>query len=426
MKFSALAVSQAKASLLPSFSFSGNSGYRFGLSENPTTGILQSTNFLSTGFSLSAGVTLFNWFSRQHAVKAEQFSEMGDKMTVKKAEDDVEINVSAAYLQVLLANEMLVIAKVQVQQTGSQAEITGKKIALGVLSELDAVQVQLQLMSDSSSLISAEERREKALLQLKALLSLDMTYSFDIEPLPLNEVSASGLDEMEIVNLSRVAFQDMPQAKQVSYQMEAAQIRIKAAKAAKYPTLTLYGSAGSNFVNISSPQNYLFVPQQATGARVNVNGTSYEVVAPSFRPINFGVTPFFRQLYQNFGQSVGLGISIPILNGKSLTVNQKREELNLEQLRLQNENLQQEFKTSVYTIFTEAVAALKKVKLNRSIVEAAAKSMEAAQKRYKLNLLSTQDLLIGHNALLKARMELLLVQYDLLFKKRLLFFYLKR
>jgi ATP-binding cassette subfamily B protein len=104
-RFSALVVSQNRSSQWPSLSFSGNSGYRFGLSENPTTGTLQSSNYFSSGFSLSSGVTLFNWFAKRHSLNASQLTAEADKMGVKKAENDVALNVSAAYLQALLAKE---------------------------------------------------------------------------------------------------------------------------------------------------------------------------------------------------------------------------------------------------------------------------------------------------------------------------------
>ncbi len=116
-RFSALNVSQNHSSQLPSLSFSGNSGYRFGLSENPTTGTLQSSNFFSSGFSLSAGATLFNWFAKQHILKASQLTAEADKMAIRKAENDVALNVSAAYLQALLAKELINTSLLQVQQS---------------------------------------------------------------------------------------------------------------------------------------------------------------------------------------------------------------------------------------------------------------------------------------------------------------------
>ena len=419
-RLSELTVSQAKASLLPSLNFSGNSGYRLGLTENPTTGVLQSSNFFSAGFSLSTGLTLFNWFSRQHTLKAAQFSGKADQAGVHKAQIDIVLNISTAYLQALLAKEMMEMARRQLEQTKGQADLTRRKIAMGVLSELDAAQVQVQILTDSTALLSADENKEKSLLQLKLILNLDPDFGLDVEPLFVKDTTYGALIGDGIARLPDSGASDLPQFRQLTYQMEAAVQRLDAAKAARYPTLSLYGNAGSNFVNLSSAQGYTYIAAQPTGAKVEVNGSSYDVMAPSYTVTNFGVTPFFRQLHKNFGQSIGVSLSIPLFNGKSLTTTQRREEINLYQLKLQNEKLHQEWNTAVATAYFEALAALKQVKLHEAIVAEAGKVWQAAQKRYNVNLLSTQDLLINQTSFQKAQTELLIAQYNLLFKRKLL------
>lgn len=422
-RLNAVNLTAAKAALLPSLNLSGSSGYRFGLSENPTTGILQSSNYFSSGFSLSTGATLFNWFSRRHALKAAQFNEQAGQLAIRKAENDIVLQVSAAYLQALLATEMLGLAALQVQQTAKQAAATRRKITLGVLSELDAAQVQLQLLADSTGLVTAEENKARALLQLKAVLALNPDAPFAIEPLPAPEPSERVAALPELTAVMGSALQGLPELRQLAYQMEAARQRTAVAKAGRYPVLSFYGSAGSNFVNLSSAQEYAYVPEQATGARVHVNGAAYEVVAPSYKVTAMGVTPFFNQLHKNFGQNVGLTISIPLFNGKAAISNQQREEINLLQLTLQHEQLRQDVSVAIYTAYSEVEAAWRKVKLGERTVAEAASVLTAAQKRYNLNLLSTQDLLLNQTALQRAKTELLLHQYDLLFKRKLLAFY---
>ncbi|NJO25825.1 MAG: TolC family protein [Bacteroidia bacterium] len=68
-RFSELTYKQNKAAQLPSLNFSGSIGYRFGRSENPTTGVLEDNNFLSTGMQLQSQVSLFNWFSQKIQLK---------------------------------------------------------------------------------------------------------------------------------------------------------------------------------------------------------------------------------------------------------------------------------------------------------------------------------------------------------------------
>lgn len=422
-RLAALSLSHLTASRWPSLNFSGNSGYRFGLSENPTTGTYQTINFLSAGFSLTTNVALFNWFSKQHTIKASQDDLAAEGMAMERAANDVVLNVQAAYLQALLTKEMIGVATAQIQQTKAQSDVIKKKISAGILSDGDAAQIQLQLLIDSAALLSAKDVNEKSLLQLKAVLALDASISINVEPITLDLVDSEHVAIRTPEKIYTSASANLPQMQQINFQIDGSIWRLKAAKAVRLPTFSLYGSIGSNFVNIPSAQKFVYVPQEATGAKVQVGGVSYEVVAPSYQATSFGVTPFFRQFQTNFGQNIGISLSLPIFNGKTLATALKREDINGQQLALQRDKLLQELKTAIYTAYSEAVAAVQKMKLGEKIVAEAVKVFEAAQKRYNLNLLSTQDLLIAQTNLEKSKTDLVLVKYELLFKLKLLEFY---
>ncbi len=424
-RLSALSVEQGKGSLWPSLNFSGSGGYRFGLSENPTTGILQSSNFFSTGFSLSSSVTLFNWFAKQHSLKATKAAAEADAMGSRKAEEDVTLAVSAAYFQALLSKEIISTAFIQVQQSSAQAEVTGKKVSAGVLSELDLAQIRQQQLGDSLALLAAQETYEKTLLQLKAVIALDAQTSIELSSLPVDNTASTSLLALTPEGLFAAAIKNLPQAKSLLLQAEAADERIKAAKAMRYPTLSLYGTAGSNFVNIPSAQAFTYIPQQPTGAKVQVAGVSYDVLAPSYSVSSYGITPFFRQMRKNFGQNIGLSISLPILNGRTFVLNQKRELLNQAQIKLQTDRFLQETKIAIYAAYSEATSACKKTGFSERLLTEAVIVFEGAKKRYALNLLSTQDLLIAQNNLQKVRTEAVLAHYDFAFKLKLLEFYHK-
>ena len=152
-QFSSLNLKQSKASQLPSFNFSGSAGNSFGLSENPTTGILENNSFFNTGAQLQAQVSLFNWFSKRNANEASRLTYEADIQQTQKIKNDIALNVAVAYLQVLLAREQITLSKIQVQQTSSQLESTQKQVEAGKLPELNAAQLEAQLANDSSSLI---------------------------------------------------------------------------------------------------------------------------------------------------------------------------------------------------------------------------------------------------------------------------------
>lgn len=423
-RLATITVEQSKFSFWPSLSFSGSSGYRFGLSENPTTGTMQSNNFFSTGFSLSGGLILFNWFEKHHQLKAALISLEADDLGIQKMRNDITMIVSASYLQALLANEMIKVAIVQVQQSVTQTEATEKKAKLGLMTQLDIAQVRQQQLSDSIFLLNAEAAYEKALLQLKAVLALDAGFILKIQEFPLTDEASVSILEVTPEKLFASAVHKQPQVKGIQLQTEAKKERIKALKTARYPIFSLYGSTGSSFIDIPSAQAYTYFPSQPTGAKVKVNGVSYDVMAPTYSVSSYGVTPFFQQVHKNLGQNFGISISIPILNGKTSFVNQKREEINLMQLKLQAQKIYQELKTIFFSAYFDTELALKKRELSKKALNQALKIYEATQKIYSLNLLSTQDLLIANNNFVKAKVELFVAEYELALRIKALEFYL--
>src|SRR6476659_4333998 len=118
-RLSKLTLSQYELSRYPTANFQGNVGYRFGLSENPTTGVLENKRFLSSGYQLSSNVSLFNWFSKKYDIEAARLSNEADRAQIKKVQDDIAWNVAVAYLQALMSREQANITNIQVQQTSA-------------------------------------------------------------------------------------------------------------------------------------------------------------------------------------------------------------------------------------------------------------------------------------------------------------------
>ncbi|MFM1857971.1 MAG: hypothetical protein RLZ05_1031, partial [Bacteroidota bacterium] len=172
-RFSELNFTQSKASQLPTLSLGGNSGFRLGRSENPTTGVLEDNNFFNLGMQMQSGVSLFNWFALKNNRESSRLTWEADKAQTRKVMDDISLNVAVSYLQTLLAREQVKVAQVQVEQVRAQLRDTRKRVDAGILPELNAAELEAQLARDSASLITATTSAQQLLLQLKALLNLD-------------------------------------------------------------------------------------------------------------------------------------------------------------------------------------------------------------------------------------------------------------
>ena len=215
-QFSALDLKQSKASQLPSFNLSTSAGYSFGLSENPTTGILQNNNFFNSGTQLQAQITLFNWFGKRRINEANRLTYDADLQQTEKIKDDIALNVAVAYLQILLAREQTNISRIQLEQTRAQVENTRKQVQAGKLPELNAAQIEAQLATDSSLLITSEASAQQFVLQLKALLNLDAGAPFDVETPPVDKIPVESLAELQPEYVYNSAMINLPNKKRTN------------------------------------------------------------------------------------------------------------------------------------------------------------------------------------------------------------------
>jgi outer membrane protein len=144
------------------------------------------------------------------------------------------------------------------------------------------------------------------------------------------------------------------------------------------------------------------------------------VFAPSFIQTGERLTPFGDQLNTNLSESIGIGLSIPIFNGKSARANWERTKLQVRQWELTKELDNQTLKQNIYKAYNDATSSMQLYNADRKSVQTSAKSYEYAQKRYDLNLLSTFDLLNSQNNYMRAQIQALYSQYDYVFKMKLL------
>lgn len=388
-RFSVVQLRQDRMSQLPFSNLQASSGYSFGLSENPTTGTLQSQNFFNTQVGLSANATLFNWFAKKYRVEADNLTVEADQAQVKKVQDDVALNVAVGYLQALLAKQQVNIASLQVQQTALQLDITRKKVNAGILPELNASQLEAQLAADSSNLVSVQGNAQQLLLQLKAVLNLDAAAPFDIETPPVELIPVENLSDLQPDVVYNLALVNLPQQKVNDLRIQSAQKMVLAARGNRYPTISAFGGLNSRYADIK----------------------------------RFQTPPFFKQLHKNFGQDFGIGLSVPILNGGSLQANIQRSRLNVRQLQLQKESADQTLKQDIYRAYTDALTSMQKFNASKRAVEAAGKAYNFAQKRYDVNLLPTFELINAQNNLQKATQDMLIAQFDYVFRMKLLEFY---
>ncbi len=423
-RVAALMLKQSKFNQIPTASFSSGVGVQFGRSIDPTSNQFTTTQFLSQNFSLQGGAEIFNFGRLRNAAAAAGFSAQAALTDVARAQNDISLNVASYYLQVLAAKQQIDISEIQLQQTMAQLEDTKKRVEAGALPELNQAELESQLATDSSNLITAKSTFQQNVLFLKALLNIDAASPFEVDTPPVEQIPVESFADLQPDVVYELASGSQPLQKEDSLKILAQQKSILSSKASMYPSLSGFYSLGSAFNNQAQEVIGSTIINNPPIGKVNVGGTDYNVVSnQAFVENTYGKTKYFNQLNHNFNQAVGLSISIPIFNNGTARNNYQRSKLSLESLQLQKQQDDQTLKSNIYTAYSNSVAAFEKYNASIKSVMAAQKTYDFASERYKVGLLSTFELITDQNNLLTAKLQLLANHYDYVFKMKVLEFY---
>lgn len=427
-RITALSVKLQQAGQYPTLSFSSSGGYNFGRSINPVTNQFATNRTFFNNYQLQSGVNLFNWFSQRYAVEASKLDYRAANAAIDKARNDIALNVAVAYLQTLLAYEQIEISNVQIQQTLSQLDAVQKRVKAGALPELNSMEVQAQLARDSAAYIGAQSTYQQNLIQLKALLSLDMATPFDIAKPDVSNIPVESLADLQPAYVYQMALKNLPQQRVNQFRYQSALKNIQVARASMYPTISAFAAAGTTYVPNYPDRSKLtvtplagydtlnFVVESSPGQYQPVLGPKVLTFMPDAR--------FGRQVFDiNLGQRVGLNLSVPIFNGRQLRTTWERSKLNAESIKLQLDQDNLTLQADIYNAYTTAVNAQQRYLAAIKAVEASQRASDFSQKRYDAGLLSVFELITNQNNLTRAKLDAATAQYEFVFRMKLLEFY---
>ena len=406
-------------------------GLNYGRSIDPTNNIYVNQQGLSQVYSLQVGITLFNWFALRRARESNKFSYDAQLVNIDKVKNDVTLNVAAAYLQALLSKQQVTLARTKLFLTKHQLENTRALVDAGSVPELNAAELEVQFATDTAAVITAQETYDINNLQLKAILNLDAAAPFDLDTPPVETIPVEPIASLQPDVVYSIAVGTFPQQKMNDLRIDAAEKNVEYSHARLYPTLSAYGTLGTNFFNDLRNVQVVGTGYRSTSAYAYnpITNSQDTVFGPTAKRV-YNSQPFYKawtgygdQVSNNFGQQVGLQLNVPIFNGLSARTFNKKAQLNVSSAKLTKESDLLNLKQGIYQAYYNAVASLEKFEANKKSVKVAERSFDLATKRYDIGMLNTIDYLVNQNSLFTARINVLIAQYDFVFRMKVLEYY---
>lgn len=398
-------ITTAKGNKLPGISASASQNFSFGSGFDAAANTRVSADRRSNSFNINGQMTLFDGFSIKNGIIQSETSFEASKLDLEKMKNDISLNIVNSYLNVLFSKENLKIAQAQVLISEQQLVRTKDLVTAGIQPEGNLLEVEATKVTDENSVVTAENNLALSLLELSQLLQIPNS-GFDVEDIPIN-INSVALMYNNTEEIFAKAVANQPEIKSAELAVQNSETGIKIAKADYSPSLSL--SAGMNTVynHRQGQEDDFFIPDVS-----NPGGPDILVA-----------NGFFDQLDNNFGQFVGLNLSIPIFNRGQVKANVNRAIINEEISKVNLNDTKRALREAIERAYINARATLKEYEAASKSVKAQEQSFTFAQERYNLGATNSFDFEQVRNRLVNAQSDLIRAKYNYVFRTKLLEFY---
>lgn len=377
----------AKQDYLPSVSGNIGNNANFGQSRDVFGNVRRNDNY-SNNASVGANISLYNGGRIKKTVEKSQFELDALSYDLETQKNSIALQIAQQYLQILLNKEIYKIAQSSVENAEKLLKRAKITTEVGTTPLSLQYEAQANLAREKQRLQTSKIDIDRSLFALAQLLQVKDYQSFDIENINVPSQISESMVSLE--RILEIAYESQPQIKSASTKIAVAQKQTEIAKTNFLPSVSATAGIGSSYFNLLHNQN------------------------------NLGL---FEQYKNNFGQQLGVNVSIPIFN-KGIT------KLQIEQAKV-NEKIaenalqiqKQEIKQSIQRAYFDSMAnyqnylsALESEKSNKLAFEFAQKSYEAGRTTiYDYNM-SRVNYITSQSTLMQAK-------YNYLFSLKVLDFY---
>jgi outer membrane protein len=407
---------QNKAAAIPTLNGQANHTYNFGRRIDPFTNQFATNRVLSQNFSLSSSVNLFSGLSNTQTILGSELALIASKYQNGQLVNDVSLQVSNAFLQIILADELLSIAESQLNNSRIQRDRATLLFEAGRTARGDLLQSEAQFANDELNVITARNRVDLAKLTLAQLIGLEDASDFDVErpDLSKQEMSMPPYNERDLFT---VALTNQPGILGAGYSVRSAEKNVQAARGAYFPSLSAFGGIGTGYSELARQITGFTTETQNLGTFMG-QPIDIEVQVPLTE-----LTPFRDQMDQNFNRTFGFSLNIPLFNGLRSRNQVSLQKIALENARLQEQISKNQLRRDIQTAFFDARAAFERYNATLKSVQAFEESFSYMQDRFDAGVVNMLEYNTVKNQLLAAQSNLAQARYEFILRVKVLDFY---
>ncbi|MCW3805846.1 TolC family protein [Plebeiibacterium marinum] len=381
---------QSKLNRLPSMSVESSLGYSFGYTWIQELGTNVNVDIQSMNIGVGASVNVFNGFNQNNTIKRNNANLLAAVSQTEKLRNDIALQITGHYLQILFDKELLAVAQEQYDVTMQQVERTNKLVESGSQAKGSYLEIRSQAAKEALNVTMQQNSLALSLLNLAQLLDLEDVDGFDVVLPEIPGVEAISLDRPGSVY--KAAVDIMPQIKGANHLLESSNYDVEIAKSGYYPSLSLNGSWGSR------ASWFLDDPE-------DVNRS------------------FSDQIESNKNSYIGATLRIPVFNKFQTRNNVKSARVRVMDAQYSLEQQKLDLRKEIQQAYADAMAAYNKYLSSNEAVESYKESFRYTEQKFSVGLVNSVDYNVAKTDYIRAQSDLLQSKYEYILRNKILDFY---
>ena len=385
-------VKTAKAALFPSLTASVSQRI-VNRPNSETNTIINGDNITSSqrktsytgSYGIDANWTLYNGSKRLNTLKQQRMNNRIAELNVAESENSIEESITQIYVQILYAAEAVKVNETTLDVSQAECERARALLAAGSIAKSDLAQLEAQVSTDKYQLVTAQATLQDYKLQLKQLLELSGEEEMDLYiPALGDENVLSPLPSKSDVYRSALTLR--PEIEAGRLNVKASELDINIARSGYIPTVSLSAGIGST----------------------NTNGNDFT---------------FGEQIKQNWNNSLGVTVSVPIFNNRQTKSAVQKAKIQKQSSELDLLDNQKALYKTIEGLWLDASSAQQRYVAAIEKLRSTQTSYDLIQEQFNLGMKNTVELLTEKSNLLNAQQETLQAKYMAILNTQLLKFY---
>ncbi|MDI6402193.1 TolC family protein [Balneolaceae bacterium ANBcel3] len=346
--------------------------------------------------NISANMVVFNGLQNINQLRSSRLGVESAEERYQRVREGIIFQTASAYLNYLLAAELLEIEKENLSAGLRQLEQVEAQVEVGMRPIVDLFSQESIAANNELAVIQRENQLNLSKLRLLRILQFDPMEEVEFVAPTIQEEELV-IRDFDLVELIEHALQSRSDFRASELELQQARYALSISKGMRLPEVSLSASLSSAY-----------------------RGQQRD-------PLTGSVMAFDDQFFDaNINRSVSFNVRIPIFNRLQTTTQIQQRRIDFKNAELRLEDLQQEMYLELQQAYNDYIGYAKELEATEKALIAAEKAYETEQERYNVGSATLIELTNANNAYVRASSNRVQAVFQFVFQEKVLDYFLGR